>query len=302
MGAAARQPAPAGDVVINGTTATFVQDVLEASTKVPVIVDFWATWCGPCKTLGPTIERLVREAKGAVRLVKIDVDRNQDLAAQMRIQSIPAVYAFKDGRPVDGFVGALPESQVRAFIQRLTAGQAAPGDGIDEALAVAKELFEQKDFEGALDVYQQIVDHDKTNIPATAGLLRCLLQLGEKEQVRQALAALPPEMAGKPEIAAIRTALDLAEQAGKAGPAADLERRVAASPDDHQARFDLAMALFAAGEREGAVDNLLELVRRNRGWNEEAGRKQLVKFFEAFGPTDPLTVSGRKRLSSLLFS
>jgi len=267
----------------------------------PVVVDFWATWCGPCKTLGPAIEKVVRETKGAVRLVKIDVDRNPELASQLRIQSIPAVYAFAGGRPVDGFVGALPESQVRTFVQRLLAG-AAPDKGIEEALAEAKRLLEAGDAAGALEVYQSILAEDRTNAVAAGGTLRALIALKRDAEAKKLLADIPAEMANHAEIAAVRAMLELADQAGKTGPADELEKRLAADANDHQARFDLAAAQFAAGQREQAVDHLLELVRRSRKWNEDAARKQLVKLFEAMGPTDPLTVSGRKRLSSLLFA
>jgi len=298
-GAGRAAPAAANDV-INGSTATFVADVIEASMKQPVVVDFWATWCGPCKTLGPTIEKVVRETKGAVRLVKIDVDRNPELASQLRIQSIPAVYAFAGGRPVDGFVGALPESQVRAFVQRLAS--ASPDSGIDEALAEAKHLLDTGDAKTALEVYQSVLAEDSANAVAAAGTLRALIALKRGDEARKILAGLPPELANHADIAAVRASFELADQAGRSGPVGELEKRVAADPNDHQARYDLASAQFAAGKREEAIDQLLELFRRNRGWNEEAARKQLVKLFEAMGPADPLTVSARRRLSSLMFA
>ncbi len=293
--------AAGADPVINGSTATFVDDVIQASMKQPVVVDFWATWCGPCKTLGPIIEKAVRDTKGAVRLVKIDVDRNPEIASQLRIQSIPAVYAFSGGRPVDGFVGALPESQVKSFIQRLTAGTSAEA-GIEEALAEAKSLLEAGDAASALEVYQSVMAEDQANAPAAAGTLRALIALKREAEARKLLEQIPEDMAKHADIVAVRTSLELADQAGKTGPIGDLERRVAADANDHQARFDLASAQFAAGQREAAIDQLLELFRRNRGWNEDAARKQLIKLFEAMGPTDPLTVAGRKRLSSLMFS
>jgi putative thioredoxin len=292
---------PAGEIVVNGSTATFVEDVIEASMNQPVVVDFWATWCGPCKTLGPIIEKVVRETKGAVKLVKIDVDRNPELATQLRIQSIPAVYAFSGGRPVDGFVGALPESQVKQFVQRLASGASADA-GIEEALNEAKALLEGGDAASALEIYQSVAAEDLGNPVATAGALRALVALKRTDEAKRLLDGLAPELAKHADIVAVRASLELADLAGKAGPTTALEAKLAGNPNDHQARYDLSVAQFAAGQREEAVDNLLELFRRDRKWNEEAARKQLVKLFEAMGPADPLTVGGRKRLSSLLFA
>lgn len=300
-GAKAGQPA-GGNFVKDSDTASFAEDVIETSMKTPVIVDFWAPWCGPCKTLGPLLEKLVNAAGGAVRLVKINVDKNQELAAQMRIQSIPAVYAFKGGQPVDGFVGAVPDSQVKALIDRLTGGKAAAGPTIDDFLAEAKALLAEGDPAGAMAVFQEILAQDPANPIAYAGSLRCLIQAGQIDEAKRHLATLPGTLAGHAEIAAVKTAIELAEQASQAGPAAELRRALAADPDNHQTRFDLAMAYFAGGEREAAVDELLELFRRNRGWNDDAARKQLVKLFEAFGRSDPLTQSAQRRLSSLMFS
>ncbi len=292
--------APAGGLIKESNTATFAADVIEASMQVPVIVDFWAPWCGPCKQLGPALERLVTQAKGAVRMVKINVDQNQELAAQLRIQSVPTVYAFKGGRPVDGFVGSLPDSQLQAFIDRL-AGERV-GGGIEDALAEAKEMLAQGDAATAAAIYQDILAEDPRNPAAIAGLVRSAIALGDIDGARTILAEVPAELAGHADIAAARSAIEVHEQAEQAGSSADLRQRVAAAPDDHQARYDLAMAYYASGEREAAVDELLEIVRRERAWNEEAARKQLVKLFEAFGPTDPLTISARRRLSSLLFA
>lgn len=291
---------PAG-TIRDGSTATFVADVIEASKQVPVIVDFWATWCGPCKTLGPALERAVREAKGAVRLVKIDVDQNQQLAAQMRIQSVPTVYAFQDGRPVDGFTGAVPESQIRDMIAHLTGG-ADPQAAVTAALDQAHALVEAGDVESASALYRDIARHDPGNGAAFGGLLRCLIQTGAVAEAKRILATLPPEVARHADVVAQQTKLDLADQAGRLGPVAQLARRVQDNPADHQSRFDLALAEFAAGHQQEAIDHLLELFRRDRGWNDEAARKQLVKLFEAMGPADPLTVSARRRLSSLMFS
>ena len=296
-------PAVAGDLIKDGSIETFVEDVLEASANVPVIVDFWAPWCGPCKTLGPTLERLVKEAKGAVRLVKIDVDKNQELAAQMRVQSIPAVYGFVGGRPVDGFAGAQPESQVKAFIQRLTGGAAGQGPTIAELLTEAQEQLNEGQNELALQIYQQILSDDENNGPALAGTIRCLIKLGHAEGARQMLDSLPPELQAQSDVAAAAKALELAEKsAGASGAAAGLRAKLEANPNDHQARFDLSAALVAEGQNEQAVDELLELYRRDRNWNEEAAKKQLLTLFEAFGHADPLTVDARKRLSSLMFS
>jgi putative thioredoxin len=301
-GGAKAGQAAAGSFVKDGDTASFVKDVIEASVKTPVIVDFWAPWCGPCKTLGPLLEKLVNAAGGAVRLVKIDVDKNQELAAQMRIQSIPAVYAFKDGRPFDGFVGSVPDSQVKDLIRRLIGDKAAAGLGIDDLLAEAKTLLAESDLAGALAVFQEVLAHDPENPAAVGGSLRCLIQAGHVEKAKKQLAGLSETLAKHAEIATVRTAIDLAEQGAKAGSTADLQRVLANTPDDAQARFDLALAHFASGEREAAIDELLELFRRNRGWNDEAARKQLVKMFEVFGRSDPLTQSAQRRLSSLMFS
>ncbi len=289
------------DLIKNATTATFMADVVDASHDSAVVVDFWAPWCGPCKQLGPLLEKAVREAKGAVRMVKVNIDESPEIAQQMRIQSIPAVYAFKDGRPVDGFVGALPESQVKQFIKRL--GGAAGPSPIEEALEMAKEAFADGDIGSAANIYNQILQQEPDNLDALAGLARCAIGRKEFARARELLdrAKLPPT--GHAEIAAARAALDLAEAGDKAGGAlGELRARLAADPKDHQARLDLATALFAAGEREAAIDELLDIVKRDRQWNEQAARKQLVKFFEAMGPTDPLTLAARRRLSSLLFS
>ena len=290
------------DLIKNGDTNSFMADVIDASHDQPVIVDFWATWCGPCKQLGPAIEKAVREAKGAVKLVKIDVDKSQELAAQMRVQSIPAVYAFKDGRPVDGFVGALPESQVKQFVQRLGGGKAGPSP-VEEAMAMAKEAAQGGDHNTASALYTQVLQHEPENAEAMAGLARAAIARGEIAQAKQLLGRVPKELEKNPEIAAARSALDLAEQGEKAkGSLGGLKARLAKNADDHLARFELATGLFGAGEREAAIDELLTLFKRDREWDEQAARRQLVKFFEVMGPTDPLTLSARRRLSSLMFS
>ena len=289
-------------IVKESSTATFMADVVDASHDVPVVVDFWAPWCGPCKTLGPQLEKAVREAKGQVRMVKINVDENQQLAAQMRIQSIPAVYAFKDGRPVDGFVGALPESQIKAFVKKVMSLGGPAASPVADALAQAKAALAEGDVGTASTFYSHILQREPDNVDALAGLGRCLLQSGDAKKARALLDRVPADAASHADVVALRSSLELAEQADKAGSPTELEARVAQNPADHEARFNLAMALFAHGQREGAVDQLLELIKRDRQWNEEAARKQLLKFFEAFGPTDPFTVASRRRLSTLLFS
>ena len=294
---------PPANLIKDSSDATFMTDVMEASRTVPVIVDFWAPWCGPCKQLGPLLEKNVRAAKGAVRMVKIDIDKNPQIAGQLRIQSIPAVFAFFQGRPVDGFAGAQPESQIKQFVDRLVKmGGGAEDDGLEEALNAAAEALEAGDASTASSIYNQILQHEPTNAPAFAGLARCLISVSDFARARQLLDSATPEQAKNAEVIAARSSLDLAEQSASVGPVDDLAARLAADPNDHEARFDLAMAHYASGKREEAVDELLELVRRDREWNEQQARKQLVKFFEAFGPTDKLTLMARRKLSSILFS
>ncbi len=289
--------APVKDV----TTANFMAEVVDGSFEAPVIVDFWAPWCGPCRQLGPILEKAVRAANGAVRMVKLNIDENPEIAQQMRIQSIPAVYAFKDGRPVDGFVGAKPESQVRQFVQRLGGGKGP--SPLEEALTMAKEALQTGDHKTAGAVFQQILQREPGNIEAQAGFARAMIASGDLKKARQTLDRVAKEDASQTEIAAARTALELAEQARTAmASSGKLRARLTRDADDHEARFELATALFGTGDRETAIDELLALFKRDREWNEQAARKQLVKFFEAMGPTDPLTLSARRRLSSLMFS
>ncbi|HEY6578718.1 MAG TPA: thioredoxin [Rhizomicrobium sp.] len=290
-----------GAPIKDGSIETFAADVIEASRAAPVIVDFWAPWCGPCKQLGPVLEKVVKEAKGAVRLVKINIDENPEIAQQLRIQSIPAVYAFRDGQPVDGFMGAVPESQIRAFVQQLTGGAAGQGHA-DEILAAADEAYAGGDVTGAAQAYGHVLQEEPGHPRAVAGLARCYLKSGDVERARKTLGLVRPDGAADEAIRTVDAELKLREQAASAGDSAPLLARLQSNPDDHQARFDLALALDAKGDRDGAIRELLELVRRDRKWNDEAARKHLVTFFEAMGPTDPRTLAARRQLSSLLFS
>ncbi|HEV2673278.1 MAG TPA: thioredoxin [Aliidongia sp.] len=292
----------AANLIKDTTTAAFVTDVIDASMEVPVIVDFWAPWCGPCKQLSPIIEKAVKAANGAVKLVKLNIDDHPEIPTQMRVQSIPAVYAFKDGRPVDGFVGAQPESQIKAFIQRL-AGKAGPSP-IDEALAMAKQALADGDLATAQGVFAQVLDHQPDNAVALAGLARIALGQGAIEDAKEIIGQVPAGDGQKhADVISVKAAIELAEGAAAAqGAAAEFEGRLAADPADHEARLELANALFASGEQAAAIDHLLQIVRADRDWNEQAARKQLLKLFEALGPVDPLTVQARKRLSSILFS
>ncbi|MBP6011466.1 MAG: thioredoxin [Alphaproteobacteria bacterium] len=294
-------PAASPDGLIKDSSErTFVADVLEASREVPVLVDFWAPWCGPCKQLTPVLEKVVREAKGAVKLVKINIDENKRIAAQMRIQSIPAVYAFRNGQPVDGFMGALKESEVRDFIKRL-GGDAGPSPA-EELMAIAAEAMTAGDLGTAAQAYAQVLQEDPQNPVALAGLARCYLTSGDVERAKQALAMVPPEHANHEAVKAVQAQLTLATQAEAAGDVAALHAAVQKDPADHQARLDLAVALAARGQSEAAIGELLESIRRDRNWNEGAAKKQLLTLFEALGGADPTVLAGRRKLSALLFS
>jgi len=302
-------PAPAADGLIKDVElANFMKDVIEASRQSLVVVEFWASWCGPCKQLMPVLEKLTRSYKGVVRLAKIDIDRNPDIAQQMGVQSVPAVFAFFGGRPVDGFMGALPESQVKEWMDRLikaTGATAATDEDVFDAAAALKQAAEFLAADNrpmAEAVYADVLDAEPTNGNAFAGLLHCMMLDGKQAEVKEKLAAAAPELAKHKALDSIRAALELAEQAAQSGGVAELESKLAQNPADHQTRYDLAIACYGAGRKEEAVGHLLDITRQNRKWNDEAARKQLVKFFEALGNADPLTIDGRKRLSSILFS
>ena len=298
-------PAAAGASphIKDGNLETFAADVLEASRNTPVIVDFWAPWCGPCKQLGPALEKAVSEANGAVKLVKVNIDENQEIARQLRIQSIPTVYAFKNGQPVDGFMGALPEGQVRTFVQQLAGGGEHGGaDHATDVLGAADEAFEAGDIGGAAQAYGHVLQDEPGHPKAVAGLAKCYLKTGDVERAKKTLQLVRPDGVADEAIRAVEAELRLREQASGAGDTADLTAKLAAEPNDHQARYDLALALDAKGDRDGALTALLEIVKRERKWNEEAARKHLVTLFEAMGPTDPRTIDARRRLSAILFS
>jgi putative thioredoxin len=296
-------PPAAPDLIKETTTQTFMKDVIEESKRQPVLIDFWAEWCGPCRQLTPVLEKAVRNARGKVKLVKMNIDQHPAIPGQMGVQSIPTVVAFAGGQPVDHFMGALPESQVNAFIEKVTKGVTAPGEpNIAEILQEAEAVLAEGDPAAAAQIYAEVLALDATNIAALAGLAKCYVTTGAVDQAKQTLGMVPEAKRNDAAVKAVQAAIDLAEQASSLGPVAELEQKVATNPLDHQARFDLATALNAMGKRSEATAQLLEIVKRDRKWNDDGARKQLVQFFEAWGGADEATVEGRKRLSTILFS
>ena len=291
----------AADLIKESNTQNFMRDVIEPSRQQPVIVDFWAPWCGPCKQLGPALEKVVKQANGKVRMVKINIDENPQLAQQMRIQSIPAVFAFVNGQPVDGFMGALPESQLKQFVDRL-GGQGSMAEEIEAALTDARAAFDAGDIQTAAQIFTQVLQADRENIGAIAGLVRCQMAAGDLENAQATLALVPPAKANDPEILSVTAQLEMALNPVDLSEIGQLKTRIERDPDDFQARIDLAVLLNGAGERAEATDHLIYVIKKMRNWNDEAARKQLVKFFEAWGPKDEFTLAGRRKLSSVLFS
>lgn len=296
--------APDTDLIKDTTEASFMADVIEASQTTPIIVDFWAPWCGPCKTLGPQLEKAVQAAKGAVKMVKINVDEAQAIAGQMQIQSVPTVYAFHKGQPIDGFQGAQPDSEIKAFIERAVkaAGGEAPGDGLADAVEAAEDMLTAGEAADAAQTFEAILGEDPNHAGAYGGLVRAHIALDALDQAEALLNGAPIEISKSPELEAAHAQLQLARQGAEAGPVTELAAAVEADENDHQARFDLAQALYAGGDAEGAVDHLLDLFRRDREWNEGAAKTQLFTIFDAMKANDPIALNGRRKLSSMIFA
>ena len=298
----AATPAVPADLIIDGTEANFMKDVIEPSSTVPVIVDFWAPWCGPCKTLGPALEAAVIAAKGRVRMVKINVDQNQALAAQLRIQSIPTVYAFWQGQPVDGFQGAVAPSEIKRFVDHMAGLAGEPDNGLADAIEAAEAMLAEGAYEDAKETFAAILEEEAENLPAYSGLIRTHLALAEIDAAQALVDAAPAALAKSKELDAARAQIELARQAAKAGPEDDLRAAVEKDPANRQARFDLALALHASGKVEDAVNTLLDLFKLDREWNDGAARAQLFTIFDALKPQDPIVLTGRRRLSSMIFA